>query len=349
MLRTISLLATLLALGLAPAQTLRVLTHDSFDLSTEVLERFSLETGVEVQLLSGGDAGETVSRAILTKERPIADLLFGVDNSLLTRATEADIFEPYRSPLLEHVPADLIFDPEHRVTPVDVGYVVFNLDLGWFDREGLAPPADLSDLADPRYRGLTAVLDPATSSPGLAFMLTTVDRFGEPGWLEYWAELRDNEVMVASGWSDAYYTAFTRYGGDRPIVLSYATSPAAEVIFAEEPLSEAPTGNLSCQRCAYRQVEAAGILRGTDQRRAAEMFIDFLLSREVQADIPGVMFVYPVRDDVPLPPEFEQFAERPSEEQTAELSPTVVAAGLQKWLDQWTQVVSQGRRPESVR
>lgn len=349
MLRTISLLAILVALGLAPAQTLRVLTHDSFDLSTEVLEGFSEETGVAVELLSGGDAGETVSRAILTKERPIADVLFGVDNSLLIRATDAGIFEPYRSPLLQHVPEDLIFDREHRVTPVDVGYVAFNIDRDWFEREGLTPPADLGDLSEPRYQGLTAVLDPATSSPGLAFMLTTIDKFGEPGWLEYWAELRDNEVLVASGWSDAYYTAFTRYGGDRPIVLSYATSPAAEVIFAEEPLSEAPTGNLFCERCAYRQVEAAGILRGTDQRRAAEMFIDFLLSREVQADIPGVMFVYPVREDVPLPAEFDEFAERPSREQTAELDPSEIAAGLEKWLDQWTQVVSQGRRPESVR
>jgi thiamine transport system substrate-binding protein len=348
-LRLAVLAAALLLLTVGHSQPLRILTHESFDLSSAVLERFTEETGVEVQILPAGDAGEVVSRAILTKARPIADVLFGVDNSLLTRALDADIFEPYRSPLLKQVPERFVFDEQHRVTPIDVGYVVFNLDLGWFERQGLEPPTDIAQLSEPRYRGLTAVQDPATSSPGLAFLLTTIDRFGEEDWLEFWAGLRDNDVLVTSGWSDAYYTAFTRYGGDRPIVLSYATSPAAEVMFAEEPLDEAPTGNLMCESCAYRQVEAAGILRGTERRRAAEQFIDFLLSREVQTDIPGVMFVYPVRQDVPLPHEFDLFAERPGEEQTAELPPQRIASGLESWLEQWTQVVTQGRAPGNVR
>jgi thiamine transport system substrate-binding protein len=349
MIRTLLLLATLLPLGAGLAQPLRVLTHESFDLSSDVLAQFTEETGVEVQILPAGDAGEVVSRAILTRSRPIADVLFGVDNSLLSRALEADIFEAYRSPLLEHVPQELVFDPSHRVTPIDVGYVLFNIDREWFEREGLAPPSDIAELTEARYRGLTVVQDPATSSPGLAFLLTTIARFGEDGWLEYWAALRDNGVLVASGWSDAYYTSFTRYGGDRPIVLSYATSPAAEVIFAEEPLEESPTANLLCRECAYRQVEAAGILRGTPRREAAERFIDFLLSPAVQADIPGVMFVYPVRPGVPLPPEFDEYAERPGEEQTVELAPDRIAEGLDRWLERWTQVVAQGREPTDVR
>lgn len=349
MLRIALLVTSLLALALAQAQPLRVLTHESFDLSTGVLDQFTEQTGVEVEILPAGDAGEVVSRAILTRARPIADVLFGVDNSLLTRALEADIFESYRSPLLDQVPERYRFDPSHNVTPVDAGYVNFNLDLGWFEREGLDLPQDISDLTEPRYRDLSVVMDPATSSPGLAFMLATVERFGEDGWLDYWAELRDNGLMVTGGWSDAYYTAFTRYGGDRPIVLSYATSPAAEVIFAETPLDEAPTANLLCPNCAYRQIEAAGILRGTENREAAEQFIDFLLSREVQTDIPGVMFVYPVRPEVDLPDEFEQFAVQPSEEQTAELPPEEIAAGLEDWLEQWTRVVSQGGQPGQVR
>ena len=339
----------LLLLAWASAQPLRVLTHESFDLPSALLESFTRETGIEVQILPAGDAGEVVSRAILTRARPIADVLFGVDNSLLARALEAEIFEPYRSPLLDRVPQRFIFDPEHRVTPVDLGYVNFNIDREWFAREGVAPPADLDDLLEPRYRGLTAVMDPATSSPGLAFMLATIDRYGEEGWLEFWAQLRDNEVLVTSGWSDAYYTAFSRYGGDRPIVLSYATSPAAEVMFAEEPLEEAPTANLFCRECVYRQVEAAGILRGTERREAAERFIDFLLSSSVQEAIPGVMFVYPVRPDVPLPDEFESFAPRPDEDQVAELRPERIAAGLEEWLAQWTRVVSQGLDPARVR
>ncbi|HEX7005110.1 MAG TPA: thiamine ABC transporter substrate-binding protein [Trueperaceae bacterium] len=346
---TALVLAALLTLAPAFAQPLRVLTHESFDLPAGLLEEFTERTGIEVEFLPAGDAGEVVNRSILTRARPIADVLFGVDNSLLARALEADLFEPYRSPLLDAVPEAFVFDAEHRVTPVDVGFVNFNIDLEWFEREGLAPPDDLDDLLEPEYRGLTAVMDPATSSPGLAFMLTTIERYGESGWLEFWAALRDNDVLVTSGWSDAYYTAFSRYGGDRPVVLSYASSPAAEVMFAEEPLEEAPTANLFCRECVYRQVEAAGILSGTDQREEAEQFIDFLLSREVQEAIPGVMFVYPVRSDVPLPEEFERFAPVPGDEQIAELSPQRIAEGLEQWLGQWTRVVSQGLEPEQAR
>lgn len=347
MFRSILLLAVLLGLG--HAQPLRVLTHESFDLSSELLERFTQETGIEVQILPAGDAGEVVNRAILTKARPIADVLYGVDNSLLTRATEAAIFEPYLSPLLEQVPSQLRFDPQHRVTPIDVGFVTFNLDLAWFQGEGRELPADIDDLTLAEYRGLTVVEDPATSSPGLAFMLATIDRFGEEGWLEYWARLRDNDLLVTSGWNEAYYTAFSRYGGDRPIVLSYATSPAAEVIFAEEPLEEAPTVNLLCDSCVWRQIEAVGILRGTEKLEEAQRFIDFLLSQEVQADIPGVMFVYPVRRDVPLPREFTEFARQPDDQQIAQLPPATIEENIERWLDQWTKVVTQGQDPATVR
>ena len=338
-----------LLLGGALAQPLRVMTHESFDLSRDVVDSFTEETGIEVEFLPAGDAGEVVSRAILTAGRPIADVLFGVDNNLMVRAFEAQIFEPYRSPLLDEVPEQFHLDPEYRVTPIDVGYVNFNVDLGWFAENDLEPPATLEDLLAEEYRGLTIVLDPATSSPGLAFMLTTIDRFGEEGWLQYWQELTANDVLVQGGWSDAYYTTFSRYGGSRPIVLSYATSPAAEVMFAEEELASAPTGNLLCEGCAYQQVEAAGILRGSSQVEEAQAFIDFLLSLEVQEDIPAVMFVYPVRADAELPYEFEEFAREPTQTETASLPGEEVEANLDRWLDQWTQVVTQGRDPGDVR
>src|SRR5690625_1619137 len=199
---TLVLLLSLL-LGGTLAQPLTVMTHESFDLSIELVQQFTEETGIVVEFLPAGDAGEVVSRAILTAGRPIADLLFGVDNNLMVRAFEAEIFEPYRSPLLDEVPVQLHLDPENRVTPVDVGYVNFNLDLGWFEENDLQPPATLEELTAEEYRGLTIVLDPATSSPGLAFMLTTIARFGEEGWLEYWQDLVENDALVQGGWSDA--------------------------------------------------------------------------------------------------------------------------------------------------
>ena len=347
-----AILLTLVLTGSAAAQTLTVLTHSSFAISEAVVEAFTEETGIAVEFLQGGDAGEVVNRAILTRARPLADVLFGVDNSLLARAVREGVFEPYLSPSLDRVPEALRFDPDGFVTPIDVGYVNFNLDRGYFEAAGLEPPSDLVQLVEPAYQGLTVVENPATSSPGLAFMLTTIGRFGEGDdydWLDFWADLRDNDVRVSDGWTEAYYGSFSRYGGDRPVVLSYATSPAAEVLFSETPLEEAPTTNLACAGCAYRQIEAAGILAGTSKRDEAEAFIDFMLSESFQADIPLNMFVYPAVEGVPLPEAFERFAQVPVGEQVIELAPEAVEDGQRRWLEQWTRVVLQGRDPDEVR
>lgn len=338
----------LLTLSVSYAQeTLTVLTHNSFTVSQDVINAFTEETGVEVRFLEAGDAGEMLNRAILTKARPLGDVLFGVDNNLIARAAAEDLFEPYRSPLLENVPEVYQFSEGDLVTPIDVGFVNFNYDKAWFEERDLEPPTSLTDLTDPTYRGLTVVQNPATSSPGLAFMLTTIDRFGE-GWLEYWAALRDNDLAVTDGWEDAYYTTFTKYGGDRPIVLSYATSPAAEVVFAETELDDAPTGNLFCETCVYRQIEGVGILRGTDNREAAERFIDYMLSASFQEDIPLNMFVHPANREAAIPEVFEQYAPVPNETQVANVPSERLEANLTTWLDAWTQVVQQGREPQRV-
>lgn len=347
----LTVIAVLLAGFTLAQQPVRVLTHSSFDLPVELLEEFTERTGWPVELLPGGDAGEVVNRAVLTAGRPLADVLFGVDNSLLHRATAAGVFEPYESPRLADVPAAFHLSDDHLVTPVDLGYVAFNIDVGWFETAGLPLPETLADLTHPDYHGLTVVQDPAASSTGLAFMLTTISLFGEDGatgWLDWWADLRDNGLQVTSGWTDAYYTAFTRYGGDRPIVLSYASSPAAEVIFAEEPPETAPTVNLLCEGCVWRQIEAAGVLAGAANPDGARAFIDFLLSDEVQAAIPMAMFVYPVVQGTELPAEFLEFAEVP-EDLGVSLDPEEISDGQEGWLLEWTRVVLQGASPEAAR
>lgn len=335
----------------AAAQRVTLLTHDSFALPDELVASFEEEHDLDLEVLSGGDAGEMVNRALLTRERPVADTLFGIDDSLIAREGARDLFEPYQPEGIRTIPEARRFAGE-LLTPITVGYVNFNLDPEGLDARDMALPEDLTDLVREPYHGATVVPDPATSSPGLAFMLTTIARFGEGGsydWLDYWAELRDADVQVTSGWSDAYYTAFTRYGGDRPIVLSYATSPAAEAIFADETPEEPLTLNLLCEQCAWRQIEAAGILAGTDAPEAAARVIDFLASQEVQEAIPTSMFVYPAREDVELPDAFHRFATRPTEEQTASLPAERIEREQDRWLDQWTEVVQRGRAPEEVR
>lgn len=336
--------------GSATAQVVTVLTHGSFAVTRDVVRGFERATGYTVRFVAGGDAGATLNRAILTRANPVADVLFGVDEGLLPRASAADLFEPYESHLIHSV------DPEYRpeafegvVTPIDAGFVTFNLDRGWFDERDLALPSSLADLTERAYEGLTVVSDPATSSPGLAFMLGTIGLLGEDLWLDYWAALRDNGLTVRDGWSDAYYTAFSRYGGDRPIVLSYASSPAAEVIYAEAPTTRAPTLNLRCFGCSVRQIEAAGVLRGAANPEGARAFIDFLLSAEFQEDVPLQMFVYPVREGTPLPEAFERHAEVPRGDEIAPLPTDLSAERIERWLTQWTEVVVRGRTPDSVR
>ncbi|HEX4901333.1 MAG TPA: thiamine ABC transporter substrate-binding protein [Acidimicrobiales bacterium] len=317
--------------------SLTLVTHDSFDVSDEVLAAFTEDTGIEVRLLPSGDAGSMVNQAILTKGSPQGDVLFGIDSTFLSRALDEGLFVPYESPALEEVDPSLVLDPEHHVTPIDIGDVCLNYDKAGLEAAGLAPPTSLADLTDPAYAGTLVVEDPSTSSPGLAHLLATVAEFGEDGWQEHWRTLRENDVEVAAGWEEAYYGSFSGSAGssgDRPIVVSYASSPPAEVIFAEEPLDEAPTGVVEAS--CYRQIEFAGILEGTEHEDEAGQLIDFLLSETFQADIPQTMFVYPVID-VELPEEFLQHGASPEDPYL--LDPDVVAEHRDDWIAEWTEIV----------
>lgn len=321
-----------------PGGTVRLLTHDSFLVSDRVLAAFTAATGLAVQVLPAGDAGSMVNQAVLTAGNPVADVLFGVDNTFLSRALAADLFLPYASPALAGVRPDLATDPEHRVTPIDFGDVCLNYDKAAFD--GTPPPRALAELADPAYRGMLVVEDPATSSPGLAFLLATIAAFGETGdytWQDYWADLRANDVRVTAGWEEAYYGAFSGGSGegDRPIVVSYASSPAAEVIYAEEPVTDAPTGVVT-DGC-FRQVEYAGILRGTSREAAARALVDFLLSPVFQEDIPLNMLMFPALASADLPPEFVAHSAVPADPLTVD--PAAIEANRLRWTEEWASVV----------
>ncbi len=314
----------------------RLLTHESFSVSEDVLAAFTEETGYEVQILTGGDAGQIVNQAVLAAGNPVADVLFGADTTFLSRALEGGIFEAYESPGLAAVPGDLHADP--RVTPIDFGDVCVNYDKAAF--EDLPPPETLDDLADPAYAGLLVVENPATSSPGLAFLLATIARFGETGpytWQDYWADLRANDVQVTRGWEEAYYGAFSGGAGtgDRPLVVSYASSPPAEVVFATEPTDTAPTGVVT-DGC-FRQVEYAGILAGTGNRQAAEALIDVMLSETFQEDIPLSMFVFPAVSTAALPDVFIEHAVVPTAPLT--MDPADIEENRERWIDEWTSIV----------
>ncbi len=313
-----------------------LLTHDSFDVSEDVLDSFTADTGIEVTIVPLGDAGTALNQTILTKDAPQGDLLFGVDNTFLSRALEAELFTPYESPMLDTVDDRFQLDPELRALPVTYGDVCLNHDVAWFDDRELEVPDDLADLTDPAYEGLLAVQNPATSSPGLSFLLATIERFGEDGYLDFWEELVANDVVVTDGWSEAYYDEFSATGGgDRPLVVSYASSPPAEVYFADPQPDEAPTGVIEAS--CFRQVEFVGILAESERQAEAQALVDFLLSPTFQEDVPLTMFVFPVNEEAELPEVFVEHAVVPSD--PLELDPEVIGAQREDWIEAWTATV----------
>lgn len=319
------------------ATTLILMSHDSFDASPEVIAAFEQANNAKIEFLKSGDAGSALNQAILAKGNPLADVFFGVDNTFFSRAIDSGIFTPYASPQLADISPDLKLDPENRLLPVDYGDVCLNYDKGWFEKKSLTPPGSLEDLIKDEYKGLTVVENPATSSPGLAFLLATAAHFGDPGYLDWWKKMVEQDILAVDGWEDAYYGQFSRYEGTRPIVVSYASSPPVEVYFADPPVTEAPTASVIGAGACFRQIEFAGILAGTKNRALAEKWIDFMLGQQFQEDIPLKMFVFPANQKAALPEVFQKYAQLAPNPAT--LPPADIAANREKWIEAWNEVV----------
>jgi thiamine transport system substrate-binding protein len=319
--------------------TLTLITHDAFAYTKDVLAQFTTQTGVKVNVPQGvGDAGVVLNKAILTKGNPEGDVLWGVDNTLLSRAVNSGAFQPYNSPALSTVSntyADLV--PGHELTPVDYGDVCINYDKAWYSGKGIQPPQSLDDLRKPAYKGQLVVENPNTSSPGLVFMLATVAAYGPSGWQQYWKDLRANDVKVVDGWTPAYTQEFSGSSGrgNYPLVVSYGSSPPAEVVGANPQPTEAPTGVMAST--CFRQEEFVGILKGTKHAKEAGEFIDFLLGKAFQEDMPLNMYVYPVNTTASVPDVFVKYTVVPTA--PLSLSPAEIAANRDAWLNQWTTVV----------
>lgn len=320
-------------------QSLTVMTHDSFAVSDGVIQAFEQANRVKVTFVKGGDAGEMLNKAILSKDAPLADVLYGVDNTLLSEALSADIYQSYASPALKNIPAEFQLDSSDRALPVDHGYVCVVYDKAYFSSHNLSAPQSLEDLIQPEYKGLLVMENPATSSPGLDFLLATIKHFGDPNYLGYWKQLRANGLVVVDGWETAYYTDFSGSSGQgaQSLVVSYATDPAYDVMSAPTPNPDAPVAAVVGPDTCFHQIEFVGILKGTQHLTLAQKFVDFMLSTAFQADVPGQMAVYPVALNIPLPDAFTKFAPIPS--QPAVLNADDIAKNRDAWIQAWTNAV----------
>ncbi|WP_030162535.1 thiamine ABC transporter substrate-binding protein [Streptomyces sp. NRRL S-244] len=322
-------------------KTVTLVSHDSFNVTDTVLKEFEQQSGYTVKVLKSGDAGAALNQEILTKGSPRGDVFFGVDNTLLSRALDNGIFTPYEAKGLADVKPEYVLDKEHRVTPIDSGDICVNYDKAYFADKKLAPPQTLDDLVKPEYKNLLVTENAATSSPGLGFLLASVGKYGEEGWKDYWSKLKANGVEVVDGWEQAYNERFSgsaggkKAKGDRPLVVSYASSPPVEVLYGEPQPAEAPTG-VATGTC-FRQVEFAGLLKGAKNEEGGKALLDFLVSKKFQEDMPLQMFVNPVVKDAKLPELFTKHGvviEKPEN-----VAPETIAKNREQWVKAWSSLV----------
>lgn len=328
--------------GGTKSKTVTLVSHDSFAASDAVLKEFTARTGYTVKVLKSGDAGAALNQEILTKGSPRGDVFFGVDNTLLSRALDNGIFTPYEAKGLAGVPAAVQLDKDkHRVTPIDTGDICVNYDKKYFADKKLAPPSSFADLIKPEYKNLLVTENAATSSPGLGFLLGSAAQYGDDGWQDYWKKLKDNGVKVVDGWEQAYNQDFSgsaggkKAKGDRPLVVSYASSPPVEVLYAKPQPTEAPTG-VATGTC-FRQTEFAGLLKGAKNEAGGKALLDFLISKKFQEDMPLNMFVNPVVKDAKLPELFTKFGAAVTE--THDVAPEKISKNREQWVKTWSSLV----------
>ncbi|MET7681613.1 thiamine ABC transporter substrate-binding protein [Streptomyces sp. NPDC005423] len=324
------------------SKTVTLVSHDSWAASKSVIKDFEKRSGYTVRVLKDGDAGQAVNKAILTKDNPQGDVFFGVDNTLLSRALDNGLFQSYAAKGADRVlPKYRVDQSRHRVTPIDTGDICVNYDKAYFSKHKLAPPSSFADLAEPAYKNLLVTENAATSSPGLGFLLGTAAQYGDDGWQAYWKKLRANGVKVVDGWEQAYDEEFSgsaggrKAGADRPLVVSYASSPPAEVVYADPKPSTAPTA--VAQGTCFRQTEYAGLLSNAGNTKGGKAFIDFLVSKEFQEDMPLNMFVYPVVEGAKVPAEFTAYGPAAKDPET--MAPSKIAANRDQWVKSWTSLV----------
>lgn len=312
---------------------IRLLTHNSFHVDETALAAFEKETGYKVVVDALGDGGELTSKLVLTKDAPLGDVVFGVDNTFASRLIAEDIVTDAKVEMPAGVDKYLV-EGSNAMIPVDMGDVCINVDNAWYQQKGQTPPAGFADLVKPEYKDQLVVMNPASSTPGLAFVLATIGEYGADGWAKYWEQLRDNGVKVTPGWEDAFNVDYSagEGKGPRPIMVSYSSSPT---YFMNEAGTEST--NSALLNTCFRQVEYAAVLKGAKNPEGAKAFVEFLLDVPQQESIPELMYMYPVNPQAKLPQTLAEFG--PLAEKPLQVDPAEINSKREEWIRTWNDTV----------
>ncbi len=319
------------------AASIRLLTHDSFSLPTGMLEEFEKKHNITVEVIQAGDAGAMVNTMVLTAAQPIADIVYGIDNALAATATKHQLLAPLPTAVTP-INHSANFDLPATLAAVDHGYVTLNYDTAWFADNNIALPQSLAQLAQPQFAKLLVVEHPATSSPGFAWLCITIAALGEDAAFRWWRSARDNGVAITKGWSAAYYQSFSRNGGDRPLVVSYASSPAAEMYYVDSQPTTAPTANLFLNDIAFHQVEGIGVIAGGDATHAAK-FINFIRSVRTQAALQTTMWMLPANADATVLPLLREAGQPQSTNTPTRIT---IRENSARWISEWIAIMIRG-------
>ncbi|HET9501334.1 MAG TPA: thiamine ABC transporter substrate-binding protein [Marmoricola sp.] len=318
------------------SKTVVVATHDSWNMPKKLLEEFEQDSGLTVKIQPQGDAGQLTNKLVLTKDNPIADMQYGVDNTFASRAIDNGVLQEagvHTDPSVDRFRLD--GDGRDQLVPIDYSDVCVNVDDTWFARHHLAPPTSFDDLTKPAYKGLFVTPGASSSSPGMAFLVATIGKYGDQ-WPSYWRKLMANDTLITSGWTDAYEVDFTAGGGKngtRPIVLSYSSSPP----FTIPEGKQRPTTSALLDTC-FRQVEYAGVLAGAKNPDGARKFLEFMTEHDFQSALPENMYVYPVLEDAEVPPDWSKWA--PPSPHPYRVPAAEIDANRSRWLTTWRDIAT---------
>ncbi len=323
----------------------RILTYDITGFSDEMLSTFTNQTGFEIELVKADDAGGILEQLLQTQDAPQVDLAIGLDNTYLQTALDAELLQEHSTDVSGLSSAALEPYNGPFAVPFDRGDVCLNYDESRVDGENLSVPTSLWDLTEPEWDGLAAFPSPLTSSPGRAFMTATVDYFenddnGTTDAFDWWEAMAENGAIFTSGWTEAYEIHYSGgYGewveghiGDAAMTVSYCHSPGVEAYYSS---NWTKSTSLTLPRATFHQVEYAAVVAGASEIDGANAFLAYLLSEDVNRNMPENNLMQSVLVDATWP-ETDGYAHHTdTPELNAEITTQRIGQDMDGWLSSW--------------